>query len=68
MFGNENCKECDRFRTNQEVGASVQLKFVDQNPKRRRNRYKIGANFVATLPKANEYDKNDIELKPDTET
>ena len=39
-FGNENCKECDRFRTNQEVRASAQLKFVDRNPKRRRNRCK----------------------------
>ena len=66
MFGNENCKECDRFRTNPDVGASVQIKFVDRNPKRRRNRCKIGANFVETLPKADGYEKNDRELKPDT--
>ena len=64
-FGNENCKECDRFRTNPEVGASAQLKFVEWNPKRRRNHCKIGANFVATLPEADGYEKNEIEFKPD---
>ena len=62
-FGNENCTECDRFRTNQEVGALAQLKFFDWNPKRRRNRCKIGGNFVATLPEADGYEKNEIELK-----
>ena len=65
-FGNENCKECDRFYTNQVVGASAQVQFVDWNPKPRRNRFKIGANFVATLPEADGYEKNEIELKPDT--
>ena len=63
---NENCTECDRFLTNPEVGASAQLKFVDGNPKRRRNRCKIGANFVVTLPEADRYEKIEIELKPDT--
>ncbi len=65
-FGNENCKECDRFRTNPEVGASVQLKFVDRNPKRRRNRCKIGVNFVATLPETDEHKQNKIQLEPDS--
>ena len=51
---------------NPEVGASAQLKFVDWNPKRRRNRCKIGANFVETLPEADGYEKNRIEFKPDT--
>ena len=49
MFGHDNCKVCDRFRSNPEVGASTQLKFVDRNPKRPRNRSKIGANFVETV-------------------
>ncbi len=66
MFGNENCTECNRFRTNPEVGASAQLKFVDRNPKRHRNRCKIGANFVATLPEADEDEPNNIQLEPDT--
>ena len=65
-FDNDNCKECDRFRSNPEVGASAQLKFVDWNPKSLRNRCKIGANFVATLPEADGYERNEIELKPDT--
>ena len=66
MFGNENCKECERFQTNPEFGASAGLKFVDRNPKRRRNRCKIGANFVATLPKTDEHEQNKTQLEPDT--
>ena len=57
MFVNENCTECDRFRKNPEVRASAQRKFFDQNPKRRRNRCKIGANFVATLPETDEFEQ-----------
>ena len=37
-FGNKNCNKCDLFRTNAEFGASAELKFVDWNPKRCRNR------------------------------
>ena len=66
MFGNENCTECDRLRTNPEVGASAQLKFVDRNPKRRRSRCKIGTNFVATLSETDEHEQNKIQLEPDT--
>ena len=66
MFGNVNCTECERFRTNPEVGASAQLKFVDRNPKRRRNRCKIGANFVATLPETDDHEQNKIQLELDT--
>ena len=58
LFGHENCPKCDRFRTNSEVRASVQFKFVDENPKHRRNRFKLSENFVATLP---ETDKPDQE-------
>ena len=50
LFGNSNCPSCERYKRDPEVGTSVQLRFVDRNPKRRRNRLKIGANFVATLP------------------
>ena len=50
LFGHPNCPNCERYRRDPEVGDSVQLRFVDRNPKRRRNRLKIGANFVATLP------------------
>ena len=46
LFGNENCQH--RFRTNPDVGDSIQLKFVNRTPPHRRNRLKIGANFVAT--------------------
>ena len=48
------------------VGASAQLRFVDRNPKRRRNRRKIGAIFVATLLETDGYEQNKIHLKPDT--
>ena len=65
-FRNEHCTECDLFRTNTEVGALEQLKFVDWIPKRRRNRCKIGVNFVVNLSKVDGYEKNEIELKPDT--
>ena len=66
MFGNENCTECNRFRTNPVFGASAQLKFVDRNPKRCRNRCKINANFLATLPETEEHEQNKIQLEPDT--
>ena len=66
MFGNANCTECERFRTNPEVNASAQQKCVDRNPKRRRNRCKIGAHFVATLPEIDEHKQNKIQLEPDT--
>ena len=56
LFGNENGTECEMFWKNPEVGASAQLRFVDQNPMRRRNRCKIGANFVATLPETDGYE------------
>ena len=65
MFGKENCTEFERFRTNPEIGASAQLKFVDRNPNRRRNQCKIGANFVATLPETDEHEQNKIQLKPE---
>ena len=55
MFWNENCTECERFRTNLEIGASAQLKYVDRNLKRRRNCRKIGVNFVATLLETDGY-------------
>ena len=53
------------FRANIEVGASAQLRFVDRNPKRRRNRLKIGANFLATLPETDGYQPNKNEHEPE---
>ena len=46
------CATCTRLKSDPEVGTLAQIKFVDLNPKRRRNRSKIGANFTATLPNA----------------
>ena len=66
LFGYENCAKCDRFRTNPEVGALAQLMFVDRNPKHRRNRLKIGAHFVATLPETDRPDQEKNEHKSDT--
>ena len=73
LFGNENCQHYDRFRTNPDVGASIQLKFVNQIPPHRRNRLKIGANFVATLSendereqKKNEHESEPNRLQPET--
>ena len=58
IFGQENCAICDRLRNNPEVGSAAQLKFVERVPRRRRNRLRIGANFVATLPEATDSHHN----------
>ena len=66
LFENENCQHCDQLRTNPDVGASIQLKFVNRTPTHRRNRLKISTNFVATLPVSDELDqkKNEHESEP----
>ena len=43
---------CCRFRGDPEVGVTTQLRFVDCSVRRRRNRTRIGTNFLATLPEA----------------
>ena len=65
LFGNENWQHCDRFRTHADVGASIQQKFVNRILPHCRNRFKIGANFVATLPENDEREqkKNEYELE-----
>ena len=40
------------FPWDPEVGTSMQLKFVDSRPKRKRNRIKINSRFLATFPEA----------------
>ena len=54
QFGLQSCSSCDRFRSDPRCGAPAQMRFVDRNLKRRRNRARIGANFVATLPEVAE--------------
>ena len=58
FFGKENCAGCEQFRNDPDVGTSAQLKFVEMKPKRRRNRLRFSANFVATLPEAEECKQN----------
>ena len=52
QFGTQVCPSCSRYRSDPEVGTSTQLRFVDQNPRRRRNRLKVGYHFLATLTEA----------------
>ena len=67
LFGQTSCSHCDRYRQDAEVGAAVQAKFVDRSPvrlrNRMRNRNRIGANFVATLPEAEVLDSGDEPLE-----
>ena len=49
QFGVQICEICKRYRNDPQVGTSIQMKFTDDNTKRRRNRLKIGYNFLATL-------------------
>ncbi len=54
QFGLNTCSGCIRHQSDPNVGTSAQSKFVSRNPNRRRNRLRIGSNFLATLPDANE--------------
>ena len=47
-FGVQVCDSCSRYRSDPEVGATTQMRFVDRTLRRRRNRLKIGYNFLAT--------------------
>ena len=49
-FGLQTCSECERNRLDPECGAAVQLRYVDHELKRKRNRVKLKQNFVAVLP------------------
>ena len=46
------CPRCAQYRTDPEVVQGKQLRFVDLRLKRKRNRLKVGYNFLATLPEA----------------
>ena len=63
QIGLTSCPGCLRFQQDPEVGTSAQLKFVNRSPRKRRNRIKIGSNFLATLPdtKGIESDEEDYE-------
>ena len=49
-FGLQTCSECEHNRSDPESGAAVQLRYVDQELKRKQNRVKLKQNFVAVLP------------------
>ena len=59
-FGISVCPRCTQFRGDPEVGSLKQLRFVDNHPKRKRNRLKISSQFLATLPEAT-CDESDSE-------
>ena len=50
LFGKLSCSTCVQCSQDPKVGTSAQLRFVDRGARRRRNRLRIGSNFVATLP------------------
>ena len=52
QFGVQVCLRCAQHRTDQEIGQERQLRFVDLRLKRKRNRLKVGYNFLTTLPEA----------------
>ncbi len=52
QFGVKECPRCAQHRTDPAVGQGRQLRFVDLRLKRKRNRLKVGYNFLATLPEA----------------
>ena len=73
QFGLTTCATCTRLKSDPKVNTLAQVKFVETNPKRRRNRVKIGANFTATLANVTdsepvgEDDKEDFEEEPISE-
>ena len=52
QFGIQVCPRCLQYRTDLEGGSQKQLRFLDRSLKRKRNRLKVGYNFLATLPEA----------------
>ena len=59
LFGNPACVSCVRYRGDPQVGTSTQMKFVDRTIRKRRNRLKIGSNFIATIPDAEESEEEE---------
>ena len=59
LFGNPACVSCVRHRGDPQVGTSTQMIFVDRTIRKRRNRLKIGSNFIATLPGAEESEEEE---------
>ena len=54
---------CRQYRTDPEVGSQRQVRIVDCSLKRKRNRLKVGYNFLATFPEAVCDDSNCERLK-----
>ena len=52
QFGIQICPRCLQYRTDPEVKLQKQLRFVDRSLKRKRNRLKVGYNFLAALHEA----------------
>ena len=63
QFGIQLCPRCLQYRTDPEVGSQKQLRFVDRSLKCKRNRLRVGYNFLATLPKAVCDDSDSEQLK-----
>ncbi len=65
QFGVQVCPICLQYRTDPEVGSQKQLRFVDRSLKRKRNRLKVGYNFLVTLSEAVCDDSDSEQLKGD---
>ena len=52
QFGIQGCLRCLQYCSDTEVGSQKQLRLVDRSLKHKRNRLKVGYNFLATLLKA----------------
>ncbi len=52
QFGIQVCPRCAQYRGEPDVGSQKQLRFVDCSLKRKRNRTRVGYNYLATLPEA----------------
>ena len=63
QFGIQVCPRCLQYRTDPEVGSQKLLRFVDRSFKRKRNRLKVGYNFLATFLEAVCDDSDSEQLK-----
>ena len=66
-FGIQVCFRCLKYRSDTEIGSQKQLRFVDRNLKRKRNRLRVGYNFLATLSEADCDDSDSKQLKEASE-
>ena len=63
QLGIQVCLRCFQYRTDPDIGSQKQLRFVYRSLKRKRNRLKVGYNFLATLPEAVFDDSDNEQLK-----